>query len=197
MRLVLASRNEHKLCELRRALPEWEIELLAAREEPVEDGATFRDNAQIKARHGRVHAAQDAWVAGEDSGIEVAALGGRPGVQSARWAQDGVARLLAELDGVTDRRARYVCELVVLAPDGSELRATGKLEGQIAPAPRGSEGFGYDPIFIPQGATLTVAELGDGWKAEHSHRARAARELADTLAETVVASNDGREPGAD
>ncbi|CAN5647014.1 XTP/dITP diphosphatase [soil metagenome] len=196
MRLVLASRNENKLRELRRVLPEWGIELLGARDEPVEDGATFLDNARIKARHGQVQAARDVWIAGEDSGIEVTAIGGRPGVESARWAEDGVARLLTELDGVADRRARYVCELVVLAPNGSELHARGVLEGEIAVGPRGTEGFGYDPIFIPGGMALTVAELGNGWKAEHSHRAQAARALADMLAETVVASDDGREPGA-
>ena len=111
---------------------------------------------------------------GEDSGIEVAALGGRPGVESARWADDGVAALLEALEGVEDRRARYVCELVALSPEGEELRGTGTVEGTIALEPRGSEGFGYDPIFVPDGESRTVAELGNDWKAEHSHRARAA-----------------------
>ena len=97
MKLLLASHNENKLRELRAVLPTWEVGLLDTAEEPVEDGATFLDNARIKARHGRRLAAGDAWVAGEDSGIEVAALGGRPGIESARWATDGVARLLSEL----------------------------------------------------------------------------------------------------
>jgi len=196
VKLILASRNENKLRELRSVLPEWEIELLSALDEPVEEAESFFGNARIKARHGRLHARPQEWVAGEDSGIEVVALGGAPGVESARWAEDGVTRLLAELDGVTDRRARYVCELVALGPDGPELRATGTLEGEIAGEPRGSEGFGYDPVFIPTGMSSTVAELGDAWKAEHSHRARAARALAAALAETVVASPDGRDPGA-
>ena len=182
MKLVLASRNEDKLRELRAALLDWEIELLEAVDEPVEDGETFLDNARIKARHGREHAPSDAWVAGEDSGIEVAALDGRPGVESARWAEDGVAQLLLELDGEADRRARYVCELVVLAPDGGEIRARGTLAGTIADGRRGDEGFGYDPIFVPEGGVRTVAELGDSWKAEHSHRAQAASELAGVLA---------------
>ena len=181
MRLVLASRNENKLRELRAALPGWKVALLDAPDDPAEDGATFVDNARIKARHGRVHAPNDVWVAGEDSGIEVAALGGRPGVESARWAADGVAQLLLELEGETDRRARYVCELVVLGPDGAETRATGTLTGRIADTPRGDEGFGYDPIFVADGETRTVAELGNAWKAGHSHRARAARALADAL----------------
>jgi len=183
VRLLLASRNENKLRELRAALPDWDIALVDAPDEPVEDGPTFLDNARIKARHGRLHAPATAWVAGEDSGIAVAALGGRPGVESARWAEDGVARLLAELEGESDRRARYVCELVVLDPSGVELAAAGALEGEIAAARRGHEGFGYDPIFVPRGESLTVAELGDAWKAEHSHRAQAARALGQLLAE--------------
>jgi XTP/dITP diphosphohydrolase len=183
VKLLLASRNQNKLRELRAALPDWDIALVNAPDEPVEDGATFLDNARIKARHGRLHAPAPAWVAGEDSGIEVTALGGRPGVESARWAKDGVARLLAELEGESDRRARYVCELVVLDPSGVELEAAGILEGKIAAACRGDEGFGYDPIFVPRGESLTVAALGDAWKSEHSHRAQAARAIGQLLAE--------------
>lgn len=182
VRLLLASRNPHKLREWRRALPSWEIVPLEAADEPAEDGATFLDNARIKARHGRAHARRDEWVAGEDAGIEVAALGGRPGIESARWAADPLARLLAELRGVDDRRARYICEVVALALDGSEVTVSGTLEGTLAHAPRGNEGFGYDPIFVPDGESRTVAELGDDWKAEHSHRAKAARALAERLA---------------
>ena len=85
-------------------------------------------------------------------------------------------------DGADDRRARFVCELVCLAPDGRELCGTGTLEGRIAEEPRGSEGFGYDPVFIPDGQARTVAELGNAWKAQHSHRARAARALLAALA---------------
>ena len=183
MRLLLDSRNPNKLRELRAALPAWEIELLDTPDEPVEEGAAFVDNARIKARHGRLHAPGDAWVAGEDSGIEVAALDGRPGVESARWATDGVAQLLSELEDAQDRRARYVCELVVLDPEGAEIRVTGTLEGVVAAERRGDEGFGYDPIFVPLGETRTVAELGNAWKSEHSHRAQAARALAQLLAE--------------
>jgi XTP/dITP diphosphohydrolase len=182
VRLLLDSRNENKLRELRAALPTWEIALLDAPDDAVEDGATFLDNARSKARHGRAHASADAWVAGEDSGIEVVALGGRPGVESARWAADGVAKLLAELGGEGDRRARYVCELVALSPDGVEVRGTGTLAGVVADAARGSEGFGYDPIFVPSGETRTVSELGNAWKAQHSHRALAARALDEHIA---------------
>jgi XTP/dITP diphosphohydrolase len=181
VRLILASRNEHKLREWRDALPAWDIEPSRTTDEPVEDGATFVDNARIKARHGRHAAPDETWVAGEDAGIEVDRLGGRPGVESARWAAEPVARLLAELQGVEDRGARYVCEVVALDTKGTEVRASGTLDGTIAYEPRGSEGFGYDPIFVPLGESGTVAELGDAWKAEHSHRAQAARALAELL----------------
>jgi XTP/dITP diphosphohydrolase len=154
-------------------LREWTIELLDADDYPPETGRTYRENARGKARYGH-NLAPSEWVLGEDSGIEVVALGGRPGVSSARWAPDPVAALLAELDGVPDRRARYVCELVAISPQGSELAARGTLAGTIALEPRGSEGFGYDPIFVPVGDRRTVAELGDAWKRAHSHRARAA-----------------------
>jgi XTP/dITP diphosphohydrolase len=122
---------------------------------------------------------------GEDSGIEVACLGGAPGIHSARWAEDPIARLLAELQGVTDRRARYVCELVALGPGGEELRGTGTLEGRVAGRPRGTEGFGYDPVFIPHRKESTVAELGNNWKKANSHRARAAAALMAALAATA------------
>jgi XTP/dITP diphosphohydrolase len=176
LRAKLASQNENKLRELRHAMPGWELELLDAPDYPPEDGATYYENALGKARYGVEQAG--TWVLGEDSGIEVRALGGRPGIESARWADDGVAALLEALDGVDEREARYVCELVVLSPNGEELRGTGTVEGTIAREPRGSEGFGYDPIFLPLGETRTVAELGNDWKREHSHRALAARALA-------------------
>jgi XTP/dITP diphosphohydrolase len=112
----------------------------------------------------------------------VEALGGAPGVETARWAEGRhVERILEALAGVHDRQARYVCELVALAPDGAELRGTGTLEGRIAEEARGGAGFGFDPVFVPDGEELTVAELGDGWKAEHSHRARAAQALLPRL----------------
>jgi XTP/dITP diphosphohydrolase len=179
---VLCSRNAHKARELEALLPGWTIEPLGRDDYPPETGATYYDNAALKARFGREHS--DGWVLAEDSGLEVAALGGRPGVLSARYAPEGppaIAKLLGELGGIEDRRARYVSELVLLSPDGRELRGTGTLEGRIAHEPSGDEGFGYDPVFIPAGEERTVAELGNDWKAERSHRARAARALARAL----------------
>ncbi|MBA2568772.1 MAG: non-canonical purine NTP pyrophosphatase [Actinobacteria bacterium] len=178
----LASQNEHKLAELRSALPDWDLQLLEAEEFPPEDGDTYYENARAKARFGREVGPAGAWALGEDSGIEVAGLDGAPGPKSARWAGGAhVQRVLKALEGMEGegRSARYVCELVALSPDGEELRGTGVLEGRIAEEPRGSEGFGFDPVFIPDGEERTVAELGDAWKARSSHRARAARALAE------------------
>jgi non-canonical purine NTP pyrophosphatase (RdgB/HAM1 family) len=175
----LCSGNPHKLEELRAALPGWELELLGADAYPPEEGFTHYENARAKARFGRAVGGSEYWMLGEDSGLEVDALGARPGLHSARWAgdDDPIDRLLRELDGIQERRARYVCELVAIAPAGAELRGTGTLEGRIAGERRGSEGFGYDPVFVPDGEDHTVAELGNEWKATHSHRARAAAAL--------------------
>jgi XTP/dITP diphosphohydrolase len=179
----LASRNEGKLRELRHALPGWELELLGAEEYPPEEGDTYYENARSKAVFGRT-LEPGLWVLGEDSGIEIAGLGGGPGVHSARWAAGREAeRAVEALRGVAaeGRRARYVCELVAISPEGEEHRGTGILEGRIAEKPSGSGGFGFDPVFLPEGEERTVAELGDGWKRENSHRARAARALREAL----------------
>jgi XTP/dITP diphosphohydrolase len=178
LKATLASRNSNKARELERLLPGWTIEALETDDYPPETGRTYYDNALLKASFGRTRAEPDAWVLGEDSGIEVDGLGGGPGVNSARsGGEDPVGWLLEQLRGVAGdgRRARYVSELVALTPNGVEVRGTGTLSGRIGDEPRGSEGFGYDPIFVPDGETRTVAELGNEWKAEHSHRANAAR----------------------
>jgi XTP/dITP diphosphohydrolase len=189
VRVTFASQNEHKLRELRELLPGWEIEPLEVNAMPEETGLTFYENASAKARFGRTVREPDAWVVGEDSGLEVCGLGGGPGIRSARYAgpgasdEENVAKLLAELEGATGdaRQARYVSELVCVAPGREELHGSGALEGRIAEEPRGSGGFGYDPVFIPDGEHQTVAELGDEWKREHSHRARAAAALRDAV----------------
>ena len=101
---------------------------------------------------------------------------------TARWAEGRhVEKLLGVLEAADDRRAQYVCELVALSPEGDELVGTGVLRGDIALGAAGGEGFGFDPVFIPHGETRTVAELGDAWKAKHSHRALAARALQEEL----------------
>jgi XTP/dITP diphosphohydrolase len=176
----------HKLRELRELFPDWTIEALGA-DLPEETGETFYDNARAKALFAREIAAPEVVVIGEDSGLEVSGLGGRPGIRSARYAgpvatdDENVVELLAELSSTTDRSARYVSELVAIAPDGTETRGTGTLKGVIVDAPRGSGGFGYDPVFAPVGETRTVAELGDEWKRANSHRSRAAAALRAAL----------------
>jgi XTP/dITP diphosphohydrolase len=183
------SKNAHKARELAVLLPDWEIEPTVADELPEEVGRSFYENARAKAAFGRAVDPPDRWVIGEDSGLEVDALDGRPGIRSARYSgpdatdEENVAKLLQELGEATGhaRRARYVSELVCLSPSGQEVRGTGVLEGSIAREPRGSEGFGYDPVFVPAGEELTVAELGNRWKSQWSHRARAAAELREAV----------------
>jgi len=151
---------------------------------PEEGDESYVENARVKALYGREVGPADAWMLGEDSGLEVVALAGGPGVRSARYGSEdagGVERLLRELEGAEDRRARYVCELVLIGPDGREVRGSGVLEGRIAGEARGSDGFGYDPVFIPDGEGRTVAELGNEWKSHNSHRARAAADLRTSL----------------
>ncbi|HEY7206611.1 MAG TPA: non-canonical purine NTP pyrophosphatase [Gaiellaceae bacterium] len=185
VRAVLCSQNPHKARELERLLPGWTIEPLEVDDYPPEDGDTYYANARAKALYGRDVGDASRWMIGEDSGIEVEALDGGPGIASARFAAgDPVGRLLRELEGVEGdgRRARFVSDLVALSPAGAELRGRGTLDGRIAPEASGDEGFGYDPIFIPVGEERTVAELGDDWKERYSHRARAAEALLKALA---------------
>jgi XTP/dITP diphosphohydrolase len=193
--VALASSNVNKLHELRALLAHWDLQLLDADEYPEEEGETFYENARAKAMFAREVADPDLWVLGEDSGLEVDGLGEGPGLHSARFAgasasdEDNVAKLLDALHGVDGdgRRARYVSELVLLSPDLEEFRGTGKLEGRISTERRGSEGFGYDPVFIPESLEQTVAELGNEWKAENSHRAEAARVLLAAVGEAAEA----------
>ena len=183
MRAQLASQNRHKLEELRDGLHGWELEPLDAIGWPPEDGDTYYENARIKARFGRAAGDPAAWAIGEDSGIECDALDGAPGLHSARWAPgpDQAIALLERLDGASNRRARMITEIVAIAPDGEELHGVGVLEGLITTEKRGRHGFGYDPIFIPLGYDQTIAELGDDWKRQHSHRAQAAQAFLDAV----------------
>jgi len=185
-RIVLASGNAHKAVELARVLPGWDVQPFAGGL-PEETGETFVDNALLKARHVYEAIGRAGWVLADDSGIEAAALGGIPGVRSARYAgedatdEQNLAKLLAALERCDDRRVRYVAELVAISPDGEELHARGELTGTLATAPRGSGGFGYDPAFVPDGETRTVAELAPEEKDGMSHRARAAAALRPQL----------------
>jgi XTP/dITP diphosphohydrolase len=189
-RLVLASRNPHKLRELAEILGGFELLPLPEEVElPPEDAPDFRGNALIKAR--AAFNATGLPAIGDDSGIEVAALGGRPGVRSARYAGDGatdaenLAKLLDEVRPHADRRAAYVCWIAhVDSPGGGEC-FEGRCDGRLIDQPRGDGGFGYDPAFVPDdtgpGDERTMAELLPAEKHAISHRGRAARRLAAAL----------------
>lgn len=189
MRLVLASANPDKAREIAGLLSSAGVELLPRPStvgDVEETGDTLEANALLKAR-AVVEAAGEAGVA-DDTGLEVDALGGRPGVYAARYAGEGatyadnVAKLLAELDGVPDRRARFRTVAAVVFPDGREVVAHGVVEGVIADGPRGDGGFGYDPVFVPEGGGgLTYAEMTLPEKQAISHRGRAFRALAELL----------------
>jgi XTP/dITP diphosphohydrolase len=182
MRLVLSSRNEHKLREFRVLLEPHElIPLPRDVELPPETGETFEDNARAKAEAAASATGMPAIA--DDSGIEAAALDGRPGVRSARYAGDGasdeenLAKLLAEVPDDGDRRVAYVCALAYAEP-GSETHVfTERCEGELAREPRGDGGFGYDPAFVPVDGEdgRTMSELSIAEKDAVSHRGRAAR----------------------
>jgi XTP/dITP diphosphohydrolase len=184
--IYLASQNAHKALELGRLLGS-DVAPLPDYDAPVEDGGTFTDNARIKARAGAAVAPAGSMVVADDSGIVVEALGGEPGIHSARYGGEGlddagrVTHLLAELGDAADRRAAFVCVLVLVAADGSEIVAEGRVDGTIAAAPRGTGGFGYDPVFIPAADTRTIGEMSADEKDALSHRARAAARLRAAL----------------
>ena len=188
MRLVLASRNPHKLDELTELLRPHELEPLPAGVElPEETGSTFTDNALLKAR--AAAAATGRPSVGDDSGIQAAALGGAPGVRSARFAGEGasdeenLAKLLREVPDDGDRSVAYVCVLAYADPDGGEEIVEARCEGTLAAEPRWSGGFGYDPAFVPVDYDdgRTMAELSPEEKSAISHRGRAARALLERL----------------
>jgi XTP/dITP diphosphohydrolase len=187
LRAVLATGNAGKAAELSRLLGA-DVEARAI--EVEEDADSYAGNALRKARAAR--AAADGQIGlGDDSGLEVAALSGEPGLHSARWAgptdADRNAALLARLGDADDRSAVFVCSLAAALPDGREIVVTERVEGVLAGEPRGAAGFGYDPLFVPVGEQRTVAELSAEEKDAISHRGRASRALAAALSEAGVA----------
>jgi XTP/dITP diphosphohydrolase len=185
-RLVVATRNQHTLRELREAMPGIQLDPLPGEVElPPEDRDSFEANALIKARAASAATGRPALA--DDSGIEAAALGGRPGVRSARYAgesatdEENLRKLLEEV-GEDDRRVAYVCALALVLRPGEELVVEGRCEGTLDPHPRGEGGFGYDPAFVPDDTgpedARTLAELSPGEKHAISHRGRAARAMA-------------------
>ena len=192
MKIVLATANSGKIAEIKTVLDLPNLQWLTYQDyqewpQINEDGKTFLDNAYIKAR-----AVGDFFkfpALADDSGLEVDALGGRPGIESARFAgpnakdTDNVAKLLGELKVVSekDRKARFVAVIVILWPDGRAIQATGICPGSIALVSSGKYGFGYDPVFVPDGYDGTMAELRPGEKNSISHRGQALRDLRTRL----------------
>ena len=202
--MILATGNRHKLAEMRELLPEVELEgLPEGFEMPPEDGDSFEANALIKAR--AVHAATGCVVVADDSGIEAEDLGGAPGIYSARYAGVGVGdqtnldKLLREVNSAGgERRAAYVCALALIDEDGTEHVFEARCGGRLLEEERGTGGFGYDPIFVPEetgpGDQRTMAEISAAEKNAISHRGKAARLLAAHLeaAATGEAPTGGR-----
>lgn len=176
MKLIVSTHNRNKVREISQILPGWEISAEDSAAEETE--STFTGNALLKARALRARH-PDAWILADDSGLEVLALGGAPGVRSARYAgEDGNARknnalLLKNLEGTDDRRARFTCAVALITPDGEERTVEGHCPGTILTAPAGDGGFGYDPLFVPQGFSRSFAELAPEEKNAISHRGRA------------------------
>jgi XTP/dITP diphosphohydrolase len=191
--VVLATRNRHKVEELRRILAPYDVVLASLDDFPdvpevAETGATFAANALLKAH--AVAVATGMVAVADDSGLAVEALNGMPGVLSARWCgrhgddEANLRLVLAQIAEVPDDRrgAAFVCAAAAATPDGHDVVAEGRLEGTLTREPRGANGFGYDPIFLPRGGDRTTAELDPADKDAISHRGRAFRELAPLLA---------------
>lgn len=194
MKLILASNNKKKLRELGEILSDMDVELLSQREagcdfEVEETGTTFAENAYLKAK--AVADATGLAAVADDSGLMVEALNGEPGVYSARYAPGGhdasdkekYEYLLSKLVNVEHRAAKFVSSICCILPDGSIIRTEGECRGEILREPAGEGGFGYDPVFMPQGYDRSMAELGTEVKNRISHRANALREFKKKLRE--------------
>lgn len=186
-RMVVASHNEGKVAEITALLEPFDIEVVSAAAlglaEPEETGADFAENAELKARAAAIAANLPSLA--DDSGLAVSALGGAPGIYSARWAgpfRDFAAameRVEREIAGQDDRRAHFICALSLCWPDAHCETFEGRVEGTLVWPPRGDRGFGYDPVFLPDGGTETFGEMDPDAKHAISHRADAFRRLID------------------
>ena len=188
--LIIATGNRHKVEEFEKLLKGslWtalSADVCGGMPEVAETGATFAENAFLKASALRKQAPEDTWILADDSGLEVDVLRGEPGVYSARYAgpeasdQDNIAKLLKALENVPalERTARFKCVLCLIDPEGSAVYYEGTCEGRIATAVFGESGFGYDPVFIPKDYSQSFAALGSEIKQRLSHRARAVESM--------------------
>lgn len=180
MKLIIATHNDHKLKEFKQILKDTNIELVSLKDlkdfdEIVENGSTFLENALIKAKN--ISLKYNLPVIADDSGVSIEALDNRPGIHSARYSGKGDLennlKVLKELENIENRKATFNCVIVVYYPDGNYHHFEGIWPGTIAHEMRGENGFGYDPIFVPDGYNLTVSELGEELKSQISHRAKA------------------------
>lgn len=201
LQMLAATTNKNKVREFQEILKDLKEKInivttdtIANFPEIVEDGTTFAENAMKKAREASAFA--DMVAMADDSGLVVEALDGAPGIHSARYAGDGatdadrIAKLLKAMDGVTDRRAKFVCAAAI-AYRGEEVKTfLGEIKGTITFAPAGSNGFGYDPVFVPDGFEKTFAELTDEEKNAISHRGRAMTAVADFLRDEFAKMDD-------
>ncbi len=193
-RLVLATHNQGKAREIRELLAPLGIDIVSAADlnlpEPEETGATFAENAILKAEAAAQATGLPALA--DDSGLAVNALQGQPGIYSARWAGPqkdfavAMERVWRELNGQADKSASFICVLALARPDGARTQTfEGRLDGTIVWPPRGDKGFGYDPVFIPEGGRLTFAEIAPAEKQAISHRARAFRKFVTALTDAA------------
>jgi XTP/dITP diphosphohydrolase len=197
MKLLIATRNRHKLDEIRAILNMPGLDLVSCVDYPqvpevVEDGDTLEQNAIKKAQE--LAAATGLWTLADDTGLEVDALSGAPGVISARYAGEpsdaaaNISRLLSELESVDERRARFRTVIALSSPSGETRTVDGVCEGTITKKPRGDHGFGYDPVFLPEESDETFAELTADAKNRISHRARALAQARMAWGELLLAS---------
>jgi XTP/dITP diphosphohydrolase len=193
MKLIIASNNKHKVYEIKQILADRFDGILSLSEagvdhETVEDGVTFMENALKKARE--ISEITGCAALADDSGLCVDALGGAPGIFSARYAGEERAEirdsanntlLLKNLEGSADRSAHFTCAIALVYPDGRQVLAEGYMNGEILTSPRGESGFGYDPLFRPTGESRSVAEMSDKEKNSISHRANALKKLLEKI----------------
>ncbi len=194
MELWIATGNKGKVSEYKIGLKEFpDLKIFTQADIPSftprpEDGKTFYENALIKARTLKA-VKPGVWILGEDSGLEVEGLNNLPGIHSARYAgpkasdSENIAKLLKMMTirPIQNRNARFVCSTVVFTPEGEQWNFEGVMKGTITTKPVGQLGFGYDPVFVPEGQTQTMAELGPGFKNQHSHRGQALKAFLEKL----------------